>query len=199
MCDHWLRFTFFAIAAPGKVPDQVALDRTRFIDIVNRIPNFHYILGDGAYKLSNKVLTPFTGSQRNVPEYDSFNFHLSQLRIRIEMAFGRLVGKWRILRSPLQQGSLKRNIDVIMACARLHNYIINQDMDLTIDPVQLGNEYHDIAPLQSRAELRNLLGYLPVMEPFSEIVGTSEVRAVIADYIREKRIVRPQRNQDRNG
>ena len=108
MCDSWLRFTFFAIAAPGNVPDKVAIERTNFFEILRKIPEFHYVLGDPAYTLSNKVLVPFTGSQREVPEKDSFNFHLSQLRIRIEMAFGRLVGKWRILRSPLQEGSLKK-------------------------------------------------------------------------------------------
>ena len=114
------------------------------------------------------------------------------------MAFGRLVGKWRILRSPLQQGTLKKNIDVIMACARLHNYVINQDMDLTIDPTQLNDDYHDILPLQAGNEIRNLLGYLPVVEPFLNIPGTSEIRSVIVDYIRENRIVRPQWNRDRN-
>ena len=110
MCDSWLRFTFFAVAAPGKVPDQIALERTRFNEIMDRIPDFHYVLGDGAYQLTNKFLVPFTGGQREVPENDSFNFHLSQLRIRIEMALERLVGKWRILRSPLQQGTFKKTL-----------------------------------------------------------------------------------------
>ena len=32
---------------------------------------------------------------------DAYNYHLSQLRIRIEMCFGRLVSKWRIFKSPL--------------------------------------------------------------------------------------------------
>ena len=104
MCDSWLRFTFFDVAAPGKVSDQAATERTSFHQILDTLPPFHYILGDAAYTLTNKVLISFTGSQRDVNENDSFNFHLSQLRIRIEMAFGRLVGKWRILRSPLQQG-----------------------------------------------------------------------------------------------
>ncbi|KAE9161337.1 hypothetical protein PF002_g32397, partial [Phytophthora fragariae] len=32
---------------------------------------------------------------------DNYNFHVSQLRIRIEMAFGLLVNKWRIFKQPL--------------------------------------------------------------------------------------------------
>ena len=71
-------------------------------------------------------------------------------------------------------------------------------MDLTIDPVQLNDDYHDIAPLQARNEIMNLLGYLPVVEPFLDIAGTSEIRVIIVDYIREKGIMRPQENLDRN-
>ena len=198
ICDSWLRFTFFAVAAPGKVSDQTAIERTNFSEILNQIPDFHYVLGDAAYTLSNKVLIPFTGSQREVRENDSFNFHLSQLRIRIEMAFGRLVGKWRILRSPLQQGTLRKNIQIIMACATLHNYIINEDMDLSIDPITLGSDYHDIAPLQTQEGILSHLGYLPTIEPFTNVAGTSEMRAVIVDYIKDKNIQRPQYNVDRN-
>ena len=114
------------------------------------------------------------------------------------MAFGRLVGKWRILRSPLQQRSLHQSIKIIMACATLHNYVINEDMDLSIDPTTLANDYHDITPLQSRSGMMSHLGYLPTMEPFIDVPGTSEVRAVIVEYIKEKRIERPQYNIDRN-
>ena len=196
MCDSFLRFPFFAVAAPGKEPDQSALDRTNFRTILEAIPNFWYIVADAAYFLSNKVLTPFTGSQRDIPENDAFNFYLSQLRIHIEMAFGRLVGKWRVLRQPLQQNSLINNIKVIMACVRLHNFVINEDMDLTIDPASLSNDYHDIEPLQF-GNINNHLGYLPVVEPFADVGGTSEVRNVILDYIRDKRLQRPAYNTDR--
>jgi len=196
MCDSFLRFSFFAVAAPGKEPDQSALDRTNFRTILEAIPDFWYIVADAAYSLSNKVLTPFTGSQRDIPENDAFNFFLSQLRIRIEMAFGRLVGKWRVLRQPLQQNSLQKNINVIMACVRLHNFVINEDMDLTVDPATLSNDYHDIEPL-TYGSINNHLGYLPGVEPFGNVGGTSEVRNVILDYVREKRLKRPVYNTER--
>ena len=38
--------------------------------------------------------TPFTGSQQADPTKDAYNFFLSQVRIRIEMAFGLLTTKW---------------------------------------------------------------------------------------------------------
>ena len=71
-------------------------------------------------------------------------------------------------------------------------------MDLSIDPTQLNDDYHDIAPLQARNEVPNLLGYLPTVEPFLDIAGTSEIRSVIVDYIRDNGIERPERNRERN-
>ena len=99
--DAWLRFLFFEVAVTGENSAQVAIEATRFLDILASFPNIHYIIGDAAYLLSSKVITPFTGSQRNAVLNVSFNFRLSQVQIRIEMAFGRVVAKWRILRSPL--------------------------------------------------------------------------------------------------
>ena len=56
---------------------------------------------------------------------DAFNFFLSQLRIKIEQAFGMLVEKWRILKSPLTR-NIRAAANIIMACARLHNFCINE-------------------------------------------------------------------------
>jgi hypothetical protein len=65
---------------------------------IENLPAGLYIVGDAAYTLTEKLLIPFTGSQQLDPKIDIFNVHLSQLRIRIEMAFGRLVRKFRILK-----------------------------------------------------------------------------------------------------
>ena len=62
-----------------------------------------------------------TPLNRHDPAKDAYNFYLSQLRIRVEMSFGRLVGKWGILQQKLCC-SLKRNSDIIVACGRLHNF-----------------------------------------------------------------------------
>eukprot|EP00960_Hanusia_phi_P005371 156075-Hanusia_phi.AAC.1 len=59
------------------------------------LPNDMYVVGDAAYKAIPNVLTPFEGSKLAV-WHDSFNFHLSQLRINIEYAFGMLINRWGI-------------------------------------------------------------------------------------------------------
>lgn len=57
---------------------------------VDKLPDGYYILGDAAYPLSDKLLTPYPGKGL-APEYDSFNFHPSQLRVKAEQSFGILV------------------------------------------------------------------------------------------------------------
>lgn len=66
------------------------------------LPIGKYLVGDAAYSVSEKMLVPFTESQRNNANNDAYNFCLSQLRIWIEMAFGLMTNKWRLLQTPLQ-------------------------------------------------------------------------------------------------
>ena len=61
-------------------------------------------VGDNAYVPSKHLLTPFSGTGRLVTRLDAYKYYLSQVRMRIEMSFGRLVNKFRIFKSPLQCG-----------------------------------------------------------------------------------------------
>ena len=76
--------------------------------------------------------------------------------------------------------------------------MINEDCDLSIDPTTLANDYHDIDPIETQNGILNHLGYLPTVNEFTEVPGSSEMRAVIVDYIRHNNIRRPQYNIDRN-
>ena len=77
------------------------------------------------------VVWPFLSSCFSTGEYksdsrkDTYNFFLSQLRIRIEMAFGMLTSKFQILKKPLQV-KIRNAGKVFLVCARLHNFIINE-------------------------------------------------------------------------
>ena len=78
--------------------------------------------------MTDQVLVPFTGSQRDNPDKDAFDFFLSQLRIRIEMAFGLMTNKWQILQKEMIT-TLSTSAKVLEACARLHNFVIDMDRD----------------------------------------------------------------------
>ena len=63
---------------------------------MNNLPDNFFLIGDMAYPCSNKLLTPYPGtnlSQRKI----ILNYYLSQIRVKIEQAFGFMTNKWQIL------------------------------------------------------------------------------------------------------
>ena len=135
MCDHLCRFTYFGVVAPGRTHDSAAFnDAFELKQFVEKlIPGKYFAVSDAAYILTETLLTPYKGSQRLNKNKDAFNFYLSQLRIRIEQAFGMMVEKWRILLSPLPR-NLKVSSRIIMACARLQNFCINERIAKNCEP-----------------------------------------------------------------
>ena len=102
MCDANCRFIFFCIAGPGKTNDFRAFSRCLELrEWIDNLPTGFFVIGDNAYGLTNKLLVPFSGAQKALPYNRTYNFYLSQLRIRIEMSFGRLTTKFQIFRKNL--------------------------------------------------------------------------------------------------
>ena len=194
-CDMRLRFLYFGVVAPGKTNDNVAYPRCEDMKkFIENLPLGLYVVGDAAYTLKENLLVPFTGSQKSDPDKDAFNFHLSQLRIRIEMTFGRFVRKFGILKRNLE-GNLSGMSRILVACSRLHNYIIDHDMSDMLD-----NEEDDelVIPLPDSP---SGMGYLPIMfEPgddeyqFEKQDGHSEMRNAIVNEIARNEYRRPDYN-----
>jgi hypothetical protein len=81
LCDAHLRFIYIAVAAPGARNDIRALKKcTEFNRFIEGMPEKYFIIGDKAYGLSESLLIPFSGSQKHIPENDTYNFYFSQLR-----------------------------------------------------------------------------------------------------------------------
>ena len=196
VCDCQSRFIFFGIVAPGKCGDQVAFERSPLLDYVRNLPPGYYMIGDAAYLVGESLLTPFTGGHRSDRTKDAYNFFLSQCRIRIEMAFGLLTNKWRVLREPLQT-CLSRSSDIVMACARLHNYCIDMDRpfgDLPDDNSAVISRLQSMPPQQNAP-----LGwpFLPTVEPYRSIPGTSLTRDMVLRRVAERGMRRPNANIER--
>ena len=205
-CDSNLRFLYFGVVAAGSTNDNVAYAMAHELkEAIDALPLGYYFVGDAAYTLSERLLVPFTGSQRSNIDNDCFNYNLSQMRIRIEIAFGLMVSKFRILKKKLE-GSIKTNAKVIMCCARLHNYIIdrkfeskNNDVNDTeqngenVDPNRLGYTSLNNSPLD--------MVYCPTIpdeDIFEEIQGESNTRDAIVHLIHERKERRPAHNIIRN-
>jgi hypothetical protein len=124
-CDSSSRFTWISIRSPGGTGDSKAFYGTSLHSLLSTLPEGYYIVADNAYTLSKSLLVPYSGNDKRFPSRDVFNFYLSQLRIKIEQAFGMMVNKWRVFKKPLQLG-LARVPTLIECCVRLHNYCIEQ-------------------------------------------------------------------------
>jgi len=101
-CDHQCRFLYVTCQAPGGSNDITAYRNSTLPSYVEGLPISRFIVGDNAYVPAEHLLTPFSGNDRLDPSFDANNYYLSQIRIRIEMSFGRLVNKFKIFKSPLQ-------------------------------------------------------------------------------------------------
>ncbi|XP_011883587.1 PREDICTED: putative nuclease HARBI1 [Vollenhovia emeryi] len=124
-------FRNICIRHPGSTHDAAVFkDSSLYRDALNVIPQDtrningvavpYLIVGDPAYPLLPWLLKGYPGSV--TAEQESFNVHLNSARVTVEMAFGRLKARWRIL--------LKR-IDVnyvfvphiTSACCILQNFL----------------------------------------------------------------------------
>jgi len=128
VCDVHGRFTTFEARGPGSMSDKQVwklLDLYRDLEVDKKMPPGFWIAGDAAYPCTEHMIGPYTGNATE--EQDSFNWAQSQLRIRIEMAFGKYVGRWGILWRPLRMHH-GRAVIVANCCAKLHNLIISHDL-----------------------------------------------------------------------
>jgi hypothetical protein len=133
-------------------------------------------------------LIPFTGADRLDPAQDAFNYYLSQLPIRVEMAFGRLVKKVGIL-------SGKSVSAILAAWARLHNYIIREDGPFEREFPSVVEEYDSYEMTPTPAAPLGM-PYLPIVPDgeFQAYPGISQMREGIVDHICEYNIHRPLHN-----
>ena len=142
------------------------------------------------------MLIPFSGAAKHITYNRCFNFYLSQLRIRVEMSFGRLTTKWRIFRRNLDQDVV--NISLICrVAAKLHNFVIDNDnirfsasaeepADFEVDTLANG-------PIFNKGYLRTL----PTREQ-SGLIQNCDRRNAILSEIETRMMIRPERNLARN-
>jgi hypothetical protein len=125
VCDARLRFLFFSCRCPGKTNDLNADRHSKVSTQIDNLPDGFYTVGDAVYENSDHLLTPFSGQDLQARK-NNFNFYLSQLRIRIEMAFGRLVSQWGILWRNLRI-RLERQPALFACLAKLHIFLIDNN------------------------------------------------------------------------
>jgi hypothetical protein len=182
-CDSRCRFVYVSLAAPGGANDIAAFRKTSLSELIEKLPLGKYVIADNAYVCTEHLLTPFPGEQKKDPAKDAFNFYLSQLRIRIEMTFGRFVNKWRIFTRPMQV-AMNNTGRVFMCATRLHNFCINEAID------------NGVAP--SSSSEAGAAVFTPSSFTTVSVQGNSMMRDILLQEITDMGLSRPAYNLERN-
>lgn len=114
----------FSLCAPSKTRDAVTITLADIQTFLDTLKPGLYVVGDAAYAISDKIIVPFISSQRYANSKDVFNYSISQIYIRINMALGLLKKQMvnNIVTTPLL--TIQVSADLIYSClsAQLCNY-----------------------------------------------------------------------------
>jgi hypothetical protein len=94
-------------------------------DKVDAIPGHYAVIADKAYVSEGNLVSMYSEPRSNDPDCDNFNYFASQLRMKVECAFGRASQKYDILQKPLRNHFEYCRL-ILLTIARLHNYSINE-------------------------------------------------------------------------
>lgn len=193
-CDANYRFCSMSVIAAGATNDWTAWTRSALSDSVARLPPGFYMLGDAAYPLSDQLLTPYPGKLLP-PDKDAFNFYLSELSVRIEQAFGILVGQWGIFWKPLRFGFVGRS-GLITAIFRLHNFL----RDENVKPIDITEEDADGRRARPQLTERSALPaeFKTSASSAPKSSGDVPARMALTMTLDNKRQYRPRYNLERN-
>jgi hypothetical protein len=114
------------------------------------------------------------------------------------MAFGRLVSKFGILSGTIA-GPLDRASSILIACARLHNFIVRQDIPFGDIFEHLPDEIDELDVIATHPNAPLGMTYLPVIpnDEFQTYNGISRTREAIVEFIQKHNIRRPMHNVER--
>ena len=131
VCDSRNRFLEVWLNYPGSVGDYMAFQTSSFrtrIEEPGFLADGLCLFGDNAYVNTFYMATPYP-NVRNGPK-DSYNFHHSSCRIRIECTFGILVNRWGILRKAISNRmTIEKIISMVFCLCKLHNFLIDSSLD----------------------------------------------------------------------
>ena len=148
--DGYYRFRNVYANTAGAAHDSTVFARSTLSNNLRQIlPQNHrvingtavplHILGDPACPLSDMIIKGYIG--RNItPEQESFNVYHSSARMCVEIAFGKLKSRFRILQKRMDVETTAAPL-IIVACCILHN--ICEEARVPIPPITTDDEAND--------------------------------------------------------
>ncbi len=175
VCDVRGRFLDLSITQGASAADCLAFENSELYKRLQKglLDDDLVLFGDNAYINSIFMATPYPNTSGG--SKDNYNFYHSQLRIRIECAFGMLVKRWGLLRMAIPFGiTIKKTIALVNCLAKLHNFCIDEvdtaAEGLGEDVVYIQSRESGYVPMVANNSIREILG-AEVQTPDSLIGG----------------------------
>jgi hypothetical protein len=139
ICDDKNRITYFNAGWPGSTHDNRVFRNSKvYYKRGKYFAQNEYLLGNSAYSSSPVMVQAFKKQAVTAalpPNHEFFNSCLASVRICSEHCIGMLKGRFRCLKRnniKLKEGrkEAKQLVDLIGACAVLHNLLINYEDDI---------------------------------------------------------------------
>ncbi|KAI4466225.1 hypothetical protein MML48_3g00014803 [Holotrichia oblita] len=121
ICDSSIKFTHVYVGEAGSIHDACLFRRSDLHPQINNLSPNQRLIGDAAYPLSTKVMTPFKDNDHLTDTERLYNTHHAKSRVVIEQAFGLLKGRFRRLKL-MENVKLEFIPQLVMAACVLHNF-----------------------------------------------------------------------------
>ncbi|BAH94741.1 Os10g0129500, partial [Oryza sativa Japonica Group] len=114
-----------------------------------------FYLVDGGYGAKQGFLPPFRAVRYHLKEWGNnpvqnekelFNLRHSSLRITVERAFGSLKRRFKVLDDATPFFPFRTQVDIVVACCIIHNWVINDGIDELVAPSDWSSEDIDESP-----------------------------------------------------
>lgn len=131
MCDHNSLIIHCATGEPGSVTDQAVFEASGMKNLINdgrKFPGEALLIGDQAYKLHPRLMTPFRKKRglQLTEEQVNYNKHHSVAHQAVIRCSQLLRGRMRSLLATLPITRVKLIPEYIVACCVIHNICIMQ-------------------------------------------------------------------------
>jgi DDE superfamily endonuclease len=163
ICDHLGRFLYISVRHPASTSDYLSfstMELFKKLETRGFLSPGWCLFGDNAYVSTPYMATPYKNVKSG--SKDNYNFYHSQVRIKIECAFGMLVQRWGVLRRPLSAKVTPQKVNCLcMALCRLHNYCLNahaKPNNEASTPTSANPESEDLNPLMQDNVMVELFG-----------------------------------------
>lgn len=144
VCDHNKLFTDVYAGEVGSIHDYTMFLRS---EVSNKgaesFPDDSHLIGDLAYKLTEKMLVGFKNNGRLTPREKNFNYVISKVRVKIENTFATLKGRFRRLKY-METVRPELTCLLVVAACLLHNLcILGGDLPDNIADINLEAERYN--------------------------------------------------------